>query len=125
MQVTTTIEVWQRGNWFVAKSPELDFVSQGRTVEEARSNLVEVIQIQFDEMRNLGRLADYLADCGYVVDGDNLTQQAEMVVGLTQAEFVEAGFDKLSLRKSGDWENRRQTLCQSTMLRPEQTRRSA
>ena len=30
-------------------------------------------------MRNLGTLADYLAECGYVVDGDNLTQQAEML----------------------------------------------
>ena len=77
MQVKTTIEVWQRGNWFVAKSPELDFVAQGCTVEEARTNLVEVIQ--FDEMRNLGTLTDYLAECGYVVNGDNLTQQAEMV----------------------------------------------
>jgi len=45
-----TIEIWRKGNWFLAAAPELDFVSQGRTLEEAKKNLLEVIKIQFDEM---------------------------------------------------------------------------
>ncbi len=82
MQVKTTFEVWRRGTWFVARSPELYFVAQGRTADEACAHLAEVIQIQFDEMRSLGTLADYLAGCGYLAVGNHVTQQAEMVVGL-------------------------------------------
>jgi predicted RNase H-like HicB family nuclease len=60
MKINTTIEVWKRGAWFIARSQELDFVSQGRTADEARANLLEVVQIQFEEMRELGTLDDYL-----------------------------------------------------------------
>lgn len=59
MQVKLTAEVWQRGDWFIAKSPELDFVAQERTADEARQNLLEVVQIQFSEMRELGTLNEY------------------------------------------------------------------
>ncbi|MDM8551301.1 type II toxin-antitoxin system HicB family antitoxin [Desulfobacterales bacterium HSG2] len=59
MQLNITIEVWKKEKWFVARCPELDFVSQGKTRDEARNNLLEVIEIQFEEM------ADYLAECGY------------------------------------------------------------
>jgi len=44
-----TIEVWKKGNWYLAKTPELDFISQGRTSEEAKKNLLEVVRIQFTE----------------------------------------------------------------------------
>ena len=59
MQVKLTVEAWQRGDWFVVKSPGLDFISQGRTADEARQNLLEVVQIQFSEMRELGTLNEY------------------------------------------------------------------
>ncbi len=56
MQLRTTIEIWQKGNSFIAKCPELDFVSQGETAEEAKRNLLELIQIQLEEMAALGTL---------------------------------------------------------------------
>jgi hypothetical protein len=43
----------------------LDFISQGKTREEAKNNLLEVIQIQFEEMSQIGALDEYLAECGY------------------------------------------------------------
>jgi predicted RNase H-like HicB family nuclease len=33
MNLNITIEIWQKGAWFIAKCPELDFVSQGKTRE--------------------------------------------------------------------------------------------
>ncbi len=42
-QLTAIIQ--HEGNWFVALCPELDVVSQGRTVEEARGNLVEAVEL--------------------------------------------------------------------------------
>ena len=79
MQIKTTIELWQKGKWVVAKIPELDFVTQGRTIEEAKSNLKEVVRIQFEEMRELGTLEDYLAECGFEIRGDNIEPINEMI----------------------------------------------
>jgi len=61
-ELSITIEIWRKGKWFLARAAELDFVAQGRTAEEARKNLQEVIKIQFEEMREMGTLEEYLAD---------------------------------------------------------------
>ena len=45
-QFTGIIE--REGEWFVALCPELDIVSQGKTVEEARTNLIEAIELFFE-----------------------------------------------------------------------------
>jgi predicted RNase H-like HicB family nuclease len=79
MQLRTTIEIWQKGNWFIGKCPELDFVSQGESPEEAKRNLLEVIQIQLEEMAALGTLDDYLLECGYIREKGSFTSQSEMV----------------------------------------------
>ena len=79
MQLKITIETWQKGRWFISKCPELDFVSQGTSSEEARRNLLEVIQIQFEEMASLGTLEDYLLECSYVHEQGSFTPQLEMV----------------------------------------------
>lgn len=42
-QFTGIIE--REGDWYVALCPELDIASQGKTVEEARYNLVEAIEL--------------------------------------------------------------------------------
>ena len=63
MNINITVEVWQKGEWLIAKCPELDFISQGASREEARKNLLEVIQIQFEEMEEAGTLDEYLAEC--------------------------------------------------------------
>ena len=36
------------GDWFVSWCPELDIASQGKTVEEARQNLVEALELFFE-----------------------------------------------------------------------------
>lgn len=46
-QFTALIE--REGDWFVALCPELDIASQGKTVEEARCNLIEALELFFQE----------------------------------------------------------------------------
>jgi predicted RNase H-like HicB family nuclease len=65
MQLNITIEITDKGKYFVARCPELDFVSQGKTPEEAKKNLSEVIAIQFEEMTDAGTIGEYLAECGF------------------------------------------------------------
>ena len=45
-QFTGIIE--RQGDWFVALCPELDIASQGKSVEEARTNLIEAIELFFE-----------------------------------------------------------------------------
>ncbi len=40
-----TAVIEKDGDWFVALCPELDIASQGKTVEEARKNLAEAIEL--------------------------------------------------------------------------------
>jgi predicted RNase H-like HicB family nuclease len=53
--LVVTEEIWKEGNMYTAYCPELDVASCGRSVEEARNNLLEVIQIQLEETARLGR----------------------------------------------------------------------
>jgi predicted RNase H-like HicB family nuclease len=79
MKLKATIELWQKGKWCVAKVPELDFVAQGLTIEEAKANLIEVINIQFTEMREMGTLEDYLAECGFILRDDTVEPENEII----------------------------------------------
>jgi predicted RNase H-like HicB family nuclease len=87
MNLNVNIEVWRKGKWYVAKCPELDFISQGKTREEAKNNLLEVIQIQFEEMSQIGALDEYLAECGYEKQNNTIILNTEMI-----------GFEKHSLQ---------------------------
>ncbi|MGR3177623.1 MAG: type II toxin-antitoxin system HicB family antitoxin [Candidatus Anammoxibacter sp.] len=87
MKLNITVELWRKGGWFLAKSPELDFVAQGKTKEEAKNNLYEVVQIQFDEMEEDGTLKDYLAECGFERKEDIISPINEMI-----------GFEKSTLQ---------------------------
>ena len=45
-QFTSVIQ--RDDDWYVAWCPELDIASQGRTVEEARRNLIEAMELFFE-----------------------------------------------------------------------------
>jgi len=79
MKLQLIIEVWKKGSWFLARAPEMDFISQGKTPEEARKNLLEVINIQFEEMKDMGTLEEYLLECGFEIKGGELTPQGEII----------------------------------------------
>lgn len=46
VQLTAVIE--RDDAWFVATCPEVDVVSQGKTIEEARANLLEAVELFFE-----------------------------------------------------------------------------
>jgi predicted RNase H-like HicB family nuclease len=79
MKIQATIELWQKGNWCLAKVPELDFIAQGKTIEEAKENLIEVVSIQIAEMREMGTLEEYLAECGFTIKGDTIVPENEII----------------------------------------------
>lgn len=75
-----TIEFWKEGDVYVARSPELDMVAQGDSLEKARRNLYQVIETQFEEMRDLGTLKEFLAEAGYKPK-DDIVESEEEIIG--------------------------------------------
>ncbi len=45
MTYTLSAIIEHEGDWYVATCPELDVASQGHTVEEAKQNLHEAVQL--------------------------------------------------------------------------------
>ena len=62
--LVVTEEIWKEGNMYTAYCPELDVVSCGADLEEARKNLLEVIEIQLEEAATLGTLKEFLEEAG-------------------------------------------------------------
>ena len=48
MLKTITATIWREGGDYVALCPELDIASQGETVEAARENLREAVELFFE-----------------------------------------------------------------------------
>ncbi|MEW6388283.1 MAG: type II toxin-antitoxin system HicB family antitoxin [Thermodesulfobacteriota bacterium] len=62
-QLTAIIE--REGNGFVALCPELDIASQGETIEAARKNLQEALELFF-ETASLTEIKDRLHEEVYI-----------------------------------------------------------
>ncbi len=48
MTKTLTVTIWRDDGGYVSLCPELDIASQGDTVEEARANLQEAVELFFE-----------------------------------------------------------------------------
>ena len=86
-KLNITIEIWKKGSLYLASAPELDFITQGRTFEEAKKNLKDVIKIQFEEMTEMGTLEEYLSECDFIVEEDRIIPQKE-IMGFEKSEVV-------------------------------------
>ena len=62
---TFTAAIHREGDLYVALCPELDVASQGETVEQARANLREAVEL-FLESADPAEVADRLGDEIYV-----------------------------------------------------------
>ena len=91
-KLVVTEEIWKEGNMYTAYCPELDVVSCGRNIDEARKNLVEVIEIQLEETAKLGTLHSFLEDAGYDLSTSQLTLQLDKQV---------VSFDQLTVSFGG------------------------
>ena len=49
MTYKSTAIIQKEGKWFVARSLELGVTTQGRTIEEARRNLAEAVELYLED----------------------------------------------------------------------------
>lgn len=59
MTYKSTAIIRKEGKWFVVRSLELGVTSQGRTIDEAKKNLREAVELYLEDMpRRLRKRAD-------------------------------------------------------------------
>ena len=64
-QVRLPIAITQDGRWHVASSQDLDVHSQGLTVDEAKKNLMEAVQLFIESCYERGVLDNVLQALGF------------------------------------------------------------
>ena len=78
-KIVVTIEIWEEGNMFTSYCPELNVASCGHTGEEAKKNLIEVIEIQLEETAKLGTSKSFLEEAGYVLEENVLKTEKRLI----------------------------------------------
>ena len=71
---------------YTSYSPELDIASCGKTPDEAKKNLQEVITIQLEETAKLGTLEDLLSEAGYTTE-NNVVRTNKKIVCFEEIRF--------------------------------------
>lgn len=86
MKIKLTEEIWKEGNMYVSFCPELDISSCGNNVFEAKKNLVEAIQINFEETKKTGTFDQFLNEAGFIKDSDDTFLLRKELVGFSPIE---------------------------------------
>jgi predicted RNase H-like HicB family nuclease len=87
MKIKVTEEVWKEGNMYVSYCPELDMAACGKSIEESKKNLKEVISINFVECQKMGTLDELLQDAGFTEDQNNVLLARKELVSFSPIEF--------------------------------------
>jgi predicted RNase H-like HicB family nuclease len=86
MKIKVTEEIWKEGGMYVAYCPELDMVSCGESIEDAKNNLKEVISINFVECKKTGTLDQLLQEAGFSEEQGSVLQVRKELVGFSPLE---------------------------------------
>lgn len=80
MRLHLSEEIWKEDNMYLSYCPELDIASCGVTIEQAKKNLKEVVQINIEETKKKGVFRTFLEEAGFdLTQGDDLTLGKELV----------------------------------------------
>ena len=86
MKIKVTEEIWKEGGMYVSYCPELDMASCGKSIEDAKNNLKEVISINFVECKKVGTLDQLLQEAGFTEDQDNVLLARKELVSFSPLE---------------------------------------
>jgi predicted RNase H-like HicB family nuclease len=87
MKLRLTEELWKEGNMYVSYCPELDIASCGKTTDQAKKNLGEVILINLEEAQKIGTLETLLQEAGFDENQGIFSLRKELV-GFTPIEVA-------------------------------------
>ena len=64
-KINFTSQIWEEGGVFVVHSPELSVSSYGKTIEEARKNIKEAVELFIETTEKMGTLNEILEEAGF------------------------------------------------------------
>lgn len=79
MEINFTTQIWKEGKMYVSYCPEIDVSSCGRTVGEARKNLLEALEGFLEEAKKMGSLGEILRESGFVKEGQKKWKAPERI----------------------------------------------
>jgi hypothetical protein len=86
MKIKVTEEIWKEGGMYVAYCPELDMSSCGKSIEDAKNNLKDVISINFSECKKMGTLDQLLQEAGFSEDQGSVLLAGKELVSFSPLE---------------------------------------
>jgi predicted RNase H-like HicB family nuclease len=66
MEINFTIQVWKEGKMYVSHAKELEVCSCGRTIKEAKKNLIEAVECFLETAEEMGTLEQILEEAGFL-----------------------------------------------------------
>ena len=66
MEINFTTQVWKEGKMYVSYAKELDVSSCGKTIKEAKKNLIEAVECFLETVEEMGTLEEILEEAGFV-----------------------------------------------------------
>jgi len=82
IETRLVVAVYQEGDYFVAYCPALEISSYSQTVEQAKTEFEQEVQIFFSETIRKGTLEKLLLKYGWTLQSNNFTPPA-LSIGLT------------------------------------------
>jgi len=79
MEINFTTQIWKEGKMYVSYCPELDVSSCGRTIEEAKKNLLDAVEGFLEEAKKMGSLGEILRESGFVKEGQKKWKAPEWI----------------------------------------------
>jgi predicted RNase H-like HicB family nuclease len=62
MEINFTTQVWKEGKMYVSYAKELDVSICGRTIKEAKKNLIEAVECFLETAEKMGTLEEILKE---------------------------------------------------------------
>ena len=66
MEIDFTTQVWKEGKAYVSYAKELDVSSCGKTIREAKKNLLEAVECFLETAEEMGALDQILEEAGFI-----------------------------------------------------------
>lgn len=74
------IEIWEEGGMYVAHTHQLDVSSCGHSLDEAKKNIREAVELYLEEAESLGTLNDVLEEAGFTLNEKKEWKEPEMLL---------------------------------------------
>ena len=81
-KINFTSQIWKEGDMFVSYNPELNVPSCGKTIEEAKENLKEAVELFIEETEKMGTLKEILEEAGFIkksIDHEKIWKAPELL----------------------------------------------